>query len=151
MEDTPNTLEKLVNSSKQEDKESPNRSWIGGLVAGIAVLILTAVFGFIAWKRGRKMAELLHKEALAEEALRRAEVDATLKENSDAREEFFLEIHHLQLDRDALRAERIQNEQKYLENRKRLADITSWDNVDSYLGRPRPTLDEVPGSPVDPD
>lgn len=149
MENSTNPLEKVVIQGNEEDKESPDRSWIGGLVAGVLVLILTAVFGFLAWKRGRKMAELLHKEALAEEALRRADADAKLATHAEERADIMIDVAHAQEALDALKLERIEHEQKYQESRDRLDGIVSWDDVDSYIGSP--AIGEVPVPSDNPD
>jgi len=148
MDESTNPLEKLVQSGNQKDKETPGRNWVGGLVAGVLVLILTAVFGFMAWRRGRKMAELLHKEALAEEALKRAKVDADLEEHAEMRSDLVLDAHILEQELEALKRERESYAEKYQESRSRLDSLTSWDDIDAYL---RPTEPGLPGAPNDPD
>ena len=125
----------VIQTNKTEEKETKgNGGLIGALIAGILVMIITAVFGFIAWRRGKELAKLLHEKAVAEENLHQAGVDATLAKDDTVRAEATTRIEAAQYKIVEIVAQREVLQEEHRAAKQRLDEFTSWDDVDRYLG-----------------
>lgn len=129
------SLQKVVNDYSKSDNKGTNRGWIGALVVGVFVILLTAVFGFIAWRRGKKLAKLLHEKAVSEEKHHQAQVDAQLAESDEAFNDAISQAVEHQENITRLGQEADELKGQLDDVKKDLDDITSWDDVDRYLGR----------------
>ncbi len=113
--------------------------WIGALVAGIIVIIVTAIFGYMAWRKGQAMAILLHEKAVKEEQAHQAAIDAVVAVNEEAVDVAMdaAEVAHAEIIR--LEAARVVLEEEHAEVIKRIDAITSWSDVDRYLSGSKPS------------
>jgi len=121
----------------QRDKEKTQTGdggWIGALVAGIIVIIVTAVFAFIAWKKGKEVSRILHEQAVQEEDAHQARIDIILSEGEEAAQKALQEAEAARVSIEALEEKRQRLEEEHREIRKKIDAITSWDDVDSFLG-----------------
>jgi hypothetical protein len=129
-------LDKVLGSIQDnKEKESVGAGgWLGALIAAILVIIVTGIFGFIAWKRGKEMSKLLHEKAIREEEEHQAKVNADLAETDEVRDEAIKVVNEARRDIAVLEVERREIEEAHREVRARIDAITSWDDVDSFIG-----------------
>lgn len=126
----------VIQSSIKTNKEKESvgaGGWIGAAVAGLLVMIITAVFGFIAWKNGRELSKLKIEKALAEEEEHQERVDSSLLKLETARNDALARADSVKKKIEDLEEKRLQVERDYNEATERISGITNWDDVDALL------------------
>lgn len=126
------SLSEAINEEKSKNKEGKS-SWIAALVFSIFVILLTGVFGLLAWRKGRKMAKLQHAADKAKEAEHQATVDVSLAQDALQRQEAMEAAEGARQDVQRLTEAQEAIQRDYEETRVRLDAIVSWDDVDAYL------------------
>jgi uncharacterized membrane protein YhiD involved in acid resistance len=123
----------------KEKEEVGAGGWIGALIAAILVMIAAAIFGFIAWSKGKELAKLKHEKAVSEEQEHQANVDSVIAVNEDIRRKALVKAAAAREKTKELEKARVKVEEDHREARKRIDEITSWDDVNSYLGSSPPS------------
>lgn len=128
-------LIETVNENKESTKKGKSNNWIVALVIGIFAFLLTAVFGFLAWRRGKEVAKLKHAAALADEAKHQASIDLELSANKEERDKALEAAAMAEQQAHALQEALARANGDHARAIQTLEAIISWDDVDTYLGR----------------
>lgn len=135
LKDSIDQLIATINEKKQVEKTGQSNNWVVTLVLSVFVVLLTAVFGFLAWRKGKEVAKLKHAAARAEEDKHQASVDLALKENSDLRDAALQAAAAAEQEAQRLQEALAKANEEHAEAIRSLESIVSWDDVDRYLGR----------------
>jgi hypothetical protein len=140
------TLQKILDAVEENKKSeyNGNSGWISALVAGVLVAIVTAVYGFFAWQRGKELAKLKHEAAVAEEREYQALVDATIAATDEQREAAMQKVAEAEEALRVLRQQELAHRAETYDAINKLNLIVSWDDVDSYLAGDDPGSAEPP-------
>lgn len=136
MADFTEALRGVIQEQKDKEEEGSS-SWVGALVVSILVILFTAIMGFVAWRRGREMARLKHERAKAEEEAHQARVAADLAEDATEQADALDQAEQLMGRVEELKRERRRLEEEHAAAMDQLKEVTSWDDIDRYMGRRR--------------
>lgn len=109
------------------------------MVLGILALLLISVFGFLAWRNGKKLAKALHDKDRLEEEIKQADVARRIEEEEDKIDAATAVMSSLLDQHLSATVEVTRLEREYERTKQTLDELTSWDAVDEYLNRKRPT------------
>jgi uncharacterized protein HemX len=130
--------EKKIMDSLVDFVESTKSKKKKGIVSLLLVLLVTAIAGayfyFKAWKQGKEYAKLLHEKDVAEQQRQVHEADiklSTLESEKQENIQIVAEKESQIKDLDS-KLERLQLEHAEVTNK--ISKLTSWDDVDDFLG-----------------
>ena len=126
------SLEDTVQDYKKKEKERSN-GWIGALVASLVVILVTGILGYLSWRKGKKLAQLLHEKAIEEEKAFSAKVDEQIAELEEERQQAQERILEASTKLEELQKQEEELVRDYNDAQARIKDLVTWDDIDSYL------------------
>lgn len=132
------TVEKLLDvvqnfKSKEKNNESKSGGRIATIIFGLIAVLAVAITAWRQWKTGKRIAELEHEKAVAEEQEHQAEVDLELAELEEdileakqRRDKAFFRANQHRIAIEDLQKERA-------EAKAAIEKITSWEDVDAFI------------------
>lgn len=123
-----------VERKKEESKKSGEPwGWLMALVAAVVVSISLAYAAYVAWKKGREIAELKHKIDVDEEKKIAAEADAKLATIEEESKKLEKEAKQLQEKIDSAKNDIRKLESDRLAVNTKIDKITSWEDVENLM------------------
>jgi type VI protein secretion system component VasK len=134
-EENSSTLDKLVAviQSFKSKQQAGQSSWVAGAIVAIIALVTVAIFAWQQWRAGKERAKLLHEQAVREEQMHQAQVDASLDEDQAVKEESIRHANELVKEVARLQEEADKLEAKRERARATIDKISSWEDVDAIV------------------
>lgn len=123
--------------TKDVKKSSPSKpwGWVTGIVVAIVVLFGLASIAWYLWKKGREIAKLKHREDVLKEKKHQIKIDESLATEAAKQEKIIDDIIKAEEDIKKVKQRIHHLEQQRREAHKKIDVITSWEDLDAYLGR----------------
>jgi len=117
-------LKGIVNDNKK--KSGGGKSWVGVVVIIAVVLIGTAVWSWISWRRNKELAKLRHEKNKAKIFKEKAELDKKLSKNLVVVLEAAKRIDKAENEIRVLEADMRAEEKRYEADLRAIDSIRSW-------------------------